>query len=716
MRIKTKTSLLFLVLALTPAALIGVVAYWASEESLRNNLGQGFAQSAAKAAERVDQHLFEIYQNGRSWSELDLMQEVEADDSEGQISLFLTRLLKERSYFSNLEASSADGRIVASSSPERIGESLVDNPLWEAVRSGEIRVRDAAFDQRTRQWIVQFMFPILSKSDGRFLGALAVDWRALLLPEMVRMRGDDLNEKATYALLARRDGLILAAPRFRSSWMYGRNLGDEGLESLRRAQAGDSDYTIESVPMGDRVLIGFAPSRGYRQFRGLGWITFVVQDAEAALASVDRLKWVYFYGGLATVLAAVFLSLWVSGRFTRPVLALAEGARRIASGDFDYRVKVLSDDEIGMLSGTFNEMAAYLKSQRAQLVQKDYLDSVINTAIDGIVIVDGKGLVELFNPAAEQMFGYGSDEIRGTPLETLLPASRDRLATGMIRQVTARRKKGSHFPADLSISEVNVGGRQTFTIIVRDISEQTRMIALLLKQTQDLARSNSDLEQFAYIASHDLQEPLRMVASYTKLLSDRYKGKLDADADTFIGYAVEGAARMRMLIEDLLTYSRVGTKAKPLAPVESQSIFEKAIDNLKIAIEEKQASVRAETPLPQVMADDVALLQLFQNLIGNALKFSRPEEPPRIEVGAEARDEEWVFFIRDNGVGIESEYFERIFEIFQRLHSRAEYAGTGIGLAVCKKIMEKHGGRIWLESELGKGTTFYFNLPAVPAQ
>jgi PAS domain S-box-containing protein len=230
----------------------------------------------------------------------------------------------------------------------------------------------------------------------------------------------------------------------------------------------------------------------------------------------------------------------------------------------------------------------------------------------------------------------------------------------------------------------------------------------LARQAQELSRSNTELEQFAYVASHDLQEPLRMVSSYVQLLSRRYKDKLDSDADDFIGFAVDGAARMQVLINDLLTYSRVGTQGRPFEPTDCNNIIRRVIDDLTGIIGDAGATVVYDD-LPTINCDATQLGQLFQNLVANALKF-RSEDPPKIRVSAEGRDGEWVFSVRDNGIGIAPDYFQQIFLIFQRLHNRSEYAGTGIGLAVCKKIVERHGGRIWVDSEHGKGSTFHFTL------
>jgi light-regulated signal transduction histidine kinase (bacteriophytochrome) len=225
-----------------------------------------------------------------------------------------------------------------------------------------------------------------------------------------------------------------------------------------------------------------------------------------------------------------------------------------------------------------------------------------------------------------------------------------------------------------------------------------------------MARSNRELEQFAYVASHDLQEPLRMVASYVELLADRYKGRLDEKADKFINYAVDGATRMKRLIDDLLSYSRITTRSRAPELIDAESVFEEVTTNLFRAIAEKQAIVTRDD-LPTKVVDQTHLVQVFQNLISNALKFC--DDTPRIHVGAEQQGRDWVFSVSDNGLGIAPEHRERVFQVFQRLHGRNKYTGTGIGLAICKKIVEQYGGRIWVESEPGKGSTFFFTLPAV---
>jgi PAS domain S-box-containing protein len=244
----------------------------------------------------------------------------------------------------------------------------------------------------------------------------------------------------------------------------------------------------------------------------------------------------------------------------------------------------------------------------------------------------------------------------------------------------------------------------------RDITDRKQAELELQSQKQDLARSNAELQQFAYVASHDLQEPLRMITSYLELLERRYKGQLDERADKFIAYAVDGATRMQTLINDLLSYSRVGTSTQDWKSVDCEKIVQNVLSNLHLSIVQSHAVITHDS-LPKVNADPSQLTQLFQNLISNAIKFRREAAAPRIHIGVDCTDGKWLFSVQDNGIGMEVQYLERIFIIFQRLHSKTEYPGTGIGLAVCKKIVERHGGHLQVESQPDHGSTFYFTMP-----
>lgn len=249
---------------------------------------------------------------------------------------------------------------------------------------------------------------------------------------------------------------------------------------------------------------------------------------------------------------------------------------------------------------------------------------------------------------------------------------------------------------------------------VTDLTHRVQIYQAELREWQrtqaELQRSNAELEQFAYVASHDLREPLRMVTSFTQLLAQRYGDQLDEQANTIINFAVDGASRMESLINDLLTFSRVGTQGSPFEPTDCAEALESALSNLQMLMQEANASI-TQASLPVVMADPAQLVQLFQNLMGNALKYRSERRHLTIEIGAEAQEDHWLFWVRDNGIGMKPKYTERIFLIFQRLHTRQEYSGTGIGLAICKKIIERHGGRIWAESAVDQGTTFFWTMP-----
>jgi light-regulated signal transduction histidine kinase (bacteriophytochrome) len=264
-------------------------------------------------------------------------------------------------------------------------------------------------------------------------------------------------------------------------------------------------------------------------------------------------------------------------------------------------------------------------------------------------------------------------------------------------------------PPEGEIYETLSGQISSALASTRLLEKHQQAVDTLAYQARELARSNAELEQFAYVVSHDLQEPLRMVHSYLQLLQQRYRGQLDENADEFIAFAVNGAARMHNLIRDLLLYSRVETKGQSFEPTDCAVVLQAVLANLQTAIEENQARITYDD-LPTVIADEVQLTQLLQNLLGNAIKF-RSTHPPQIHLSVESRDNEWLFSVRDNGIGIQAEYSKRIFMIFQRLHTSEEYQGTGIGLAICEKIVERHGGRIWVESALGKGATFCFTIP-----
>ena len=351
-------------------------------------------------------------------------------------------------------------------------------------------------------------------------------------------------------------------------------------------------------------------------------------------------------------------------------------------------------------------------------------DRSINSATNGILIADARrpDVPTVYcNAAFEKITGYAKEEVVGRNCRFLQGDDHDQPGLDAIRQAIRDgtegkaelrnyRKDGRVFWNEFFIAPVkdSQGTLTHFIGVQTDVTRRKNQEAELARKTEALAHSNAELQQFAYVASHDLQEPLRMVASYTQLLRKRYQGKLDDDADEFIGYAVDGADRMQRLIRDLLEYSRVGSANKSFEITECERILHHVISNLSASIRDHHATVTHD-PLPTIYANPTLLTQVFQNLIGNALKF-QGSSPAGIHVGAHALSDGWKFFVRDNGIGIPPDQRDRIFAIFQRLHGRSDYPGTGIGLAICKRIVEQHNGTIWVDSEPGKGSTFFFTV------
>jgi len=350
---------------------------------------------------------------------------------------------------------------------------------------------------------------------------------------------------------------------------------------------------------------------------------------------------------------------------------------------------------------------------------------LLEAAPDAMVVVNEDGEIVLLNVQAEKQFGYRRHELVGQKVKNIIPegfaerliadgtrtaaeAVAQQIGTGI--ELRGRRKHGSEFPIEIMLSPLESPEGILVTAAIRDITERKKSEQQLVKTVGELKRSNDELEQFAYVASHDLQEPLRMVASYTQLLAKRYRGRLDSEADEFIAYAVDGSNRMQGLIQDLLAYSRAGTNGKGLREVSTEKALQDALANLRATIQESGALVTHDA-LPAITSDDTQLVQVFQNLVGNAIKY-RSAEVPQVHVSATKNGgKDWIFSVRDNGLGIEPQYFERIFVLFQRLHGREQFKGTGIGLTICKKIVERLGGRIWVESHPEKGSIFYFSLP-----
>jgi PAS domain S-box-containing protein len=423
-------------------------------------------------------------------------------------------------------------------------------------------------------------------------------------------------------------------------------------------------------------------------------------------------------GLLGGVLA---MSLFTSG-VVRRVRRLTRNAPRLAAGEALEDLP-RGDDEVGRLGLALEEASETLRDAKAALQQSETrFRTLAMHAPVGIFHTDERGEGLFVNERWSEITGLAPEEAMGPGwAEALHPEDREWVSARWAEAAAAGREFYEEFRFQRPDGEARwvvataVGVRdETGAIVgylgtVTDITVRKQLEGQIEERNADLQRSNAELEQFASVASHDLQEPLRIVSGYVQLLARRYQERLDEEADEFIGYVVNGVQRMQNLIEDLLRYARVGTRGREPEPTDAEDVLAEALGNLRASIVEAGATVTHD-PLPTVRADGSQLAQLFQNLIGNAIKF-RGDRDPAVHVGAERQNGGWEFSVQDNGIGIEPEYREQIFQIFQRLHGRDEYPGTGIGLAICKKIVERHGGRIWVDSKVGNGTQFRFTIP-----
>lgn len=357
---------------------------------------------------------------------------------------------------------------------------------------------------------------------------------------------------------------------------------------------------------------------------------------------------------------------------------------------------------------------------------EERLRLVVDAAPNGMIMVNGRGEIVLVNSQIESLFGYDRQELLGQAIEVLVPvpskaahpdhrtkffANPHTRAMGAGRDLYGLRKDGSEVPVEIGLNPLMSEGEPFVLASVVDITERKRSEELLQEKMLELQRSNEDLQQFAYVCSHDLQEPLRVISNYTQLLAKRYSGTLDQDADDFIEFTVDATKRMQELINDLLLYSRVETRGREFIETDCELIVDMALANLRIAVEESGATVECDS-LPKVAADTSQMVQLFQNLLSNAIKF-RADRPLQIRITAKEHGPWWELSVSDNGQGFDMKYADRVFIIFQRLHTKEMYPGSGIGLAVCKKIVERHGGKISVESQPNVGTSFHFTLPKV---
>lgn len=405
----------------------------------------------------------------------------------------------------------------------------------------------------------------------------------------------------------------------------------------------------------------------------------------------------------------------------RNLVARRKDGREVA---VDIMLSPIKDENGTSVIVTTRDATERRLTEQKLVASEAMFRALYDQAPDAIIAVDKNGRIVQLNRKVEEYFGYAPNELVSQAVETIIPDRFRKLhiaqrngyietphtrPMGAGMELYAKRKNGTEFPVDIMLSPVQIPGNSVVICVIRDITDRKKAERQAKQHAEQLARSNAELERFAYVASHDLQEPLRAVAASCQVMQRRLSGKFDSDTNEYIEFAIDGAKRMQELINDLLTFSRVTRGGEVLKKTDINQVFERVLLNLEVQIKQTQAKI-TRSVFPTVWGDFGQLVQLFQNLLSNAIKF-HGDKTPEVSITFLESSEEWTFCLKDNGIGIPPEYHHKIFVIFQRLHRREEYAGTGIGLAICKKIVEHHGGRIWLESIAGEGCSFYFTFP-----
>ena len=715
MKLTSRLALVFIVYAVLLLLGVGVLAYDSGRDSLRSaTVSELQATALEKEAaltrwvedKRVD--IAALASNPTTLEAAATLLRVSPDSPEGRAARD-TLVANVRPRVDNGEFLDVNmlhpetGRVLASTDPAEEGKFRENRPYFLNGQTGPY-IQDLYYSLSIRSIAMTASAP-LRAADGQLLGVLSAHLNLEEMNDIFKRRTGLHQTDDSY--LVNTASLFVTQPRFiLDSAVLQRGVHTEDIRRCLQQQNG----VVETRDYRDTPVIAV-----YR------WLP------ERDLCLVAKLDQIEAYGparafggtialtSTVALLAAAMLAIGLSRTVTEPILALRAGAARFGQGNLDMRLPETSGDELGDLAREFNKMAEALAEQQTHLRRR--AEQFFNITLDLLCTVSLDGHLIDLNPAWEHTLGYARHSLNGLPLTELVHPDDVSSTNAALQRVThglasvrfearfRHQDGGYHW---LAWAVVISPQDELLYGAARDVTQRRQAEEQLRQQADELERSNRELEQFAYVASHDLQEPLRIVSSYVQLLARRYRGKLDQDADEFINYAVEGANRMKTLINDLLAYSRVGTRGKELVPVEMEEVLERVSRNLKLALQESNATLTHD-PLPVVLADSSQMIQLLQNLIGNAIKF-RDTKPPRVHLGVRRQEEHWLFFVRDNGIGIDPQYSERIFVIFQRLHNRQEYPGTGIGLAICRKIVERHGGQIWVESAPGDGATFYFTL------
>lgn len=656
--------------ALLPFAILGLYAYFVAAQSVRRLVDENNRSAAAISALLIDRELERSISFAQTLTALPGTIEMVEAHNEDAVRSRLKAVVESNTGLDRASMTGVDGVMWSDfpRAPETLGRNVSDREwfqgisrAWQPYVSGVYRRLSDV-----RPLVVVVAAPV--KKNGRTMGVMAFHYRLEGISQW--LREIEVGENG-HVIVLDPAGLVAVHPELD---LQAREYSEyASLAAVKAAFAGNAVSTRYIDPFSQREV---AASIQPKLVAGRTWVTISQQPVEEAYAPISHLRWQI---AIAAVIAALLGVATVVG--------------------------------LGKISQRFRRLSCELSARNHELTQ---LSHIIQSSNDAILSTTTAGIITSWNPGAERVYGYSAAEALGKPVKMLCPSELLDSQDGLLSRASqgerivnyeAPRIAKNNRPLTVSISiaplKAEDGQIQGTTSITRDITEQRRT-------ERELARSNAELEQFAYVASHDLREPLRVITSFSQMLSKRAAAKLDEDEKLYLSQIHDGADRMRNLIQDLLEYSRLKSDSKPFTAVDCNEVVTVARKNLALVFEENNVALEADN-LPKVSGDFGQLTRLFQNLIDNAIKF-KGASSPRIRISAREQGEQWHFEFQDNGIGIDPQHFKRIFAIFQRLHTREEYPGTGIGLSICKRIVERHGGQIWVDSQPGEGSTFHFTL------
>lgn len=720
--------------------LLGVIDVTVTQQ-IRRDIGSNLAQLASHMSARLDQSMFERYR------EVQLMAErISTSDRPGSASVVSQReleaLQRTYPYYAWIGVTNDVGTVLTSTKRILSNADVSKRPWFINALKGvfvgdvhEAKLLAALLPNAGKEPLrfVDVAFPY-RRTDGAtgVLGA-HLSWEWVKEVRRAIVEAVPLRREVDALILSMGNSVLLGPPELQGVTL--------NLPSLNTNAEGNNGSSLERWPDGQQYLVGFSAAKGYGDYPGLGWKVLVREKSELAYQPVKQLQAQVFWTGLSVAVLFSLLGLWLSRLITRPLAELSNSAKRIEAGlpadiepvgavyqevtalgnSLKSLVQNLQEKErsVREAHNSLEQTFVMLESSNTALQHSETrMRGILQSAMDAIISVDDGHNIILFNAAASTMFGCRAEDAIGSSLTRFIPTRFHKQHTDFLKKLehtdpqgsavglsgvtVGLRLGGEEFPAEISFSSVVESGNWLHTLFIRDVTSR-------VKAYKALERSNLDLQQFAYVASHDLKTPLRSIGGFVQILERNYGEKLDDNARALIRRTANAAKQLEQLTEDLLSYARIEAEAKQFASVNMTEVAQEVIHLLDAAITSTGAVVTVDD-LPTVWGDRTQLVQLLLNLLGNALKYCR-DRAPLIQVSARQGRTAWVLSVTDNGIGIGAEHLGKVFEVFKRLHTPSEFPGTGIGLAVCRRVLDGHGGKIWATSQPGRGSVFSFTLP-----